>query len=360
MAVHVPELVGHSAALRAALDLARCFAPSLHPMLFVGPTGVGKTTLARLVHAWSGQTGEFVSVAGGELIDSLFHNQLFGHERGAYTGANDQAPGAFERAAGGTLLLDELQHWSCDKQAAVLAAVEERRITRVGGRRALPVTCRLIFASTVPLDQLVNEERLLPDLRHRIGEFVVDLPGLTERRVDVAVLGHHFLERERLGDGTAASLTFAPDALQHLFLYDWPGNVRELEGVVQYAVVRTRGEAPICVEHLPPRFARPVRSWETLGAADRTALMAWALERAGGRRIAAANILGVHSNTVDKYRAPGRPLSSHPTAISASRRTLEGVTLDKSARHNGNASDTIVTRPRDEAAGGVTRRRARP
>jgi DNA-binding NtrC family response regulator len=359
MTVHVPELVGHSAALRAALDLARCFAPSLHPMLFVGPTGVGKTTLARLVHAWSGQAGEFVSVAGGELIDSLFHNQLFGHERGAYTGANDQAPGAFERAAGGTLLLDELQHWSREKQAAVLAAIEERRVTRVGGRRTLPVTCRLVFASTLPLDELVKEERLLPDLRYRIGELGVELPGLAQRRVDVAALAYHFLERER--DGTPAG-AFDGEAFQRLLLYDWPGNVRELERVVQYGVVRAPLEAPISVEHLPGRFTRPTGSWEALGAADRVPLMAWALERTGGRRIAAASILGVHANTVDKYRGhpPSRALSSHPTAVSPLRRTLDGVTLGKSAHHNGNANDTIVTRPREEAAGGVTRRRGRP
>ena len=360
MAVHVPELVGHSASLRAALDLARSFARSLHPVLFVGPTGVGKSTLARLQHAWSGRPGMLVAVTGGELVDSLFHNQLFGHEKGSYTGATDQAPGAFECAAGGTLLLDELQHWSRDKQAAVLAAVEEHRVTRVGGRRALPVTCRVVFASTLPLDQLVREERLLPDLRYRIGELVVELPSLAERRVDVAALAYHFLDREHPGDAVAGPVTFDPEAFQRLLLYDWPGNVRELERVVQYAVVRAAGATRICTEHLPARFTRSATRWEELSAPDRDALMAWALERARGRRLDAARILGVHPNTVDKYRARGGMLSSHPTAVSALHRAPEGVTLTKSAPDNENARDIIATRPREEAAGGVTRRRAGP
>lgn len=106
-------------------------------------------------------------------------------------------PGAFERAAGGTLFFDELQLWSRDKQAALLAALEERRFTRVGGRRDLPVTCRLLFATTVPLDELVREGRLLPDLFFRIGEFIMVLPALAARRADIAVLAHYFLERAR-------------------------------------------------------------------------------------------------------------------------------------------------------------------
>jgi len=201
MPVHAPSLVGCSTALRAAVELTRRFAPLGHPVLLVGPTGVGKSTLARLLHQWSGRLGEFVAVTGGELVDSLYHNQLFGHEKGSYTGATDQAPGAFERAADGTLLLDELQHWSRDKQAAILAPMQDARVTRVGGRRTLPITCRVVLASTIPLEQLVQEERFLPDLHYRIGDLVIELPRLTQRRVDVAVLAYHFLDRGRGGGG---------------------------------------------------------------------------------------------------------------------------------------------------------------
>ncbi|HEV8400376.1 MAG TPA: sigma 54-interacting transcriptional regulator [Gemmatimonadales bacterium] len=315
--LHVPPLVGCSAALRAALELARQFAPLCHPVLVIGPTGVGKSTLARILHEWSGRAGDFVSVAGGELVDSLFHNQLFGHEKGSYTGATDQAPGVFERAAGGTLLLDELQHWSRDKQAAILSPLQDARVTRVGGRRAIPTTCRVILASTIELERLVQDERLLPDLRYRIGELVIELPPLAQRRVDIPALAYRALDRERDAGGAATPVQFDPEALERLLAYEWPGNVRELERVVQYAVVRATGHERIDVKHLPVRVATAQgrQGWTTLNGAERNEMVTWALSRSrGGRKVAAA-LLGVHPNTIDNHRrrtVPSQPAMASP------------------------------------------------
>jgi len=344
MPVHAPSLVGCSAALRAALDLARQFAHLCHPVLLVGPTGTGKSTLARLLHEWSGRTGDFVSVTGGELVDSLYHNQLFGHEKGSYTGANDQAPGAFERAATGTLLLDELQHWSRDKQAAILAPLQDARVTRVGGRRALPITCRVILASTIPLDRLVRDDQLLPDLQYRIGDLVIDLPALVRRREDIAVLAYHFLDGEREVSGTVVPVLFDPAALERLLLYDWPGNVRELQRVVQYAVVRATGRERVRVGDLPGRVAAAGGgdlAWTTLAHSERQALASWALERARGRRLEAAALLGWHVNTIDKHYR--RAVSSHATPNSASGAAARRVTPPnaRSDKHKGRR--TILT-----------------
>lgn len=347
--VHAPPLVGCSTALRAALDLARRLAPQFHPVLLVGPTGVGKSTLARLLHDWSGRAGEFVSVTGGELVDSLFHNQLFGHEKGSYTGATDQAPGVFERAAGGTLLLDELQHWSRDKQAAILAPLQDARVTRVGGRRQLPTTCRVVLASTIPLDQLVQDDRLLPDLQYRIGDLVIDLPRLAQRRADVAVLAYHFLDHEREAGGPAVPIMFDPDALERLLLYEWPGNVRELQRVVQYAVVRGAGQERIEVENLPGRLgglaAARRGAWLALTGDERDALAAWALERARGRRQVAADILGLHANTIDNHCKHAMP--SQATQDSALECGPGVVTHAKSRSAKHERQHTIPARARE-------------
>jgi DNA-binding NtrC family response regulator len=302
-----------------------------------------------LLHDWSGRAGDFVAVTGGELVDSLFHNQLFGHEKGSYTGATDQAPGVFERAAGGTLLLDELQHWARDKQAAILAPLQDARVTRVGGRRALPTTCRVVLASTIPLERLVKNDRLLPDLQYRIGDLVIELPPLSRRRVDVAVLAYHFLDLEREAGGSMVPAVFDPIALERMLVYKWPGNVRELQRVVQYAIVRAAGQERVRVLDLPARVTTPKRLalWPTLTADDRDALVAWALERVRGRRSSAAKMLGVHANTIDNYR---KHLAAHASSQTTPDSALAGVgpvvTGANRRNHRHKRQHTIPSRAR--------------
>ena len=272
--------------------------PNPEPVLLLGPTGVGKEFVARWMHEASGRPGAFVPVSGGELVDGVFPTQLFGHVDGAYTGAGRGAPGAFEHADRGTLLIDELQLWPSAPQAAVLRAVGERDVQRLRGQRRIAATCAFLFASSVPLDQLVAEDRLLLDLRHRIGYFVIQIPALMERKVDILVLANHFLEQRLDGRPNQVALQFDPEATERLLTYQWPGNVREVERVVAYADVHADGADRVGLEHLPPPIRQaPV---EQVDAAMRAEVAQWMLEWQGSRRKAAA-LLGVHPHTLD-YR----------------------------------------------------------
>jgi len=310
----VRTLVGRSTALRRVVAQAELYAREVlptsdpEPVLLLGPTGVGKELLARRMHAVSGRPGAFVPVSGGELVEGVFPTQLFGHVDGAYTGAGRGAPGAFEHADRGTLLLDELQLWPAAPQAAVLRAVGERDVQRLRGQRRMAATCALLFASSVPLDRLVGEGRLLLDLRHRIGYFVVEIPPLIERKVDILALANHFLEQRLAARPDQIARQFDAEATERLLTYRWPGNVREVERVVAYAVVHAIGSHRIGLEHLPA----PVRqaAVESIDAASRAEIAQWMLEWQGSRRKAAA-LLGIHPHTLD-YRLRK---SGNPTAV---------------------------------------------
>jgi DNA-binding NtrC family response regulator len=297
-----PLIVGWSAAIHRALDLAVLYAPIPDPVLLLGQTGVGKGLLATLMHQLSGRPGDFVAVSGGQLVESLLHAQLFGHEKGAYTGADRRVAGAFERARGGTLLLDELPLVPPAAQGALLQPVSEGLLLRLGAEREAAVTARLLFASNRPLDELEAEGRLLKDLRHRIGDFVIDIPPLVERPVDIAVLAYHFLDRARATGPARTPASFDPSALDLLLTFDWPGNVRQLKGVVAYACVHAAGEDQIGVRHLPPYLSAGRCRKLPLDLSVRSELTSWALERAHGDRRAAAAILGLHPNTIDYRR----------------------------------------------------------
>jgi DNA-binding NtrC family response regulator len=298
--------LGGSDDVQRVLELAQLYAQLVGPILLLGPTGVGKGLLAKLLHRMSGRPGDFVVRTGGQLVDSLFHSQLFGSRRGAFTGADRDVPGAFEQANTGTLFLDELPLWSLAAQSAVLRVVDERVVLPVGARGELGVTCGMVFASSRPLDELVGEQRLLPDLRYRIRDFAIEIAPLAARRGDIAELAYHFLGAQRArapGGGHPAPVLFSSEALARLLVYEWPGNVRQLEGAVAFGCVHARGAERIEECHLPQYLRTgPAVSFTDLNAPLRRQLVAWARQRAQGRRREAAALLGVHPGTVDYHR----------------------------------------------------------
>ena len=286
-----------------AVSLARRLAPLPRPVALVGETGVGKRLIARLIHAQSGRAGPFVSVHGGEVSDSA-QPTLTGDERRVFGAAQTRLRGPFERAQNGTLFLEDLPLWPRAAQSTVLRALDEGLIAARGIERGLPLSCRLIAASQRALDDLVNDGRLLPAFRWCIGEFVIHVPPLRGRFVDIAALSYHFLAgaREELG-GLGPTLV-EPEALDSLLTYRWPGNVRQLRAVVEWSWVQAAASAieRIRITDLPPDVAHDDASRVAVDLQGRRELSRWAFERAGGSRKRAADLLGVHPNTIDNHR----------------------------------------------------------
>jgi two-component system response regulator GlrR len=253
------------------------------------------------MHAKSGRIGAFVALAGGQVADTLLHDQLFGHVRGAFTGAAVAARGAFTRAEHGTLFLDELPHWSRPAQAAILRAIDDHEILPLGGQREVPFSGSVIIGTNRPLDDLVTEGLLLPDLRWRLGAFLITLPPLADRPIDVALLAYHFLDAARAEFPCTCPIGFTADALGQLMTSAWPGNVRQLKTVVERAAVEAAGKGLIEVKHLGVVGGYPVLHLH-LSRADRHALLEWAITRAAQDRRTPTSILGVHRNTVGYYR----------------------------------------------------------
>ncbi len=235
-----PRLVDPaSLAFQSLLDK---FAPTDATVLIVGETGTGKEVVARYLHHHSQRRhGPFLAVNCGALTESLAEAELFGHEKGAFTGATQAHPGWFESARGGTLLLDEIGELSLSLQVKLLRVLQEREITRVGSRKPIKVDVRVIAATHVDLAQAIRERRFREDLYYRLNIAVVPLPPLRQRRDDIPLLAQHFLSlyARRLGRPVRR---LSPDALEVLLEYSWPGNIRELENTLHNAVLLSREE----------------------------------------------------------------------------------------------------------------------
>ncbi|WP_416413443.1 aliphatic sulfonate ABC transporter substrate-binding protein [Pantoea sp. App145] len=235
-----PRLV--DPASRAFQSLLDKFAPTDATVLIVGETGTGKEVVARYLHHNSARRhGPFLAVNCGALAESLAEAELFGHEKGAFTGATQAHPGWFESAQGGTLLLDEIGELSLPLQVKLLRVLQEREFTRVGSRKPIKVDVRVIAATHVDLAQAIRERRFREDLFYRLNIAVVPLPPLRQRREDIPVLAQHFLNlySRRLG---RPARRLSSEALEALLEYSWPGNIRELENTLHNAVLLSREE----------------------------------------------------------------------------------------------------------------------
>jgi two-component system response regulator AtoC len=312
-------VVGHSAALRDVVAMARKVAKHPSTVLITGESGTGKELIARLVHSSSPRAGApFVAVNCAAIPDALLESELFGHVRGAFTGAAQERSGLFEEANGGTIFLDEIGELPLALQVKLLRVLQEGEIRRVGDNASRSVDVRVVAATSRDLEAEVAAARFRADLYYRVNVVRLHLPALRERREDVAELARHFAAANAARLKMAVPSVSAA-AMKALLEYDWPGNVRELENVIERALVLT-DDARIDMAQLPDEIARrngaapngkPSSLGEDLSVKRRTEtlereLIAQALERTSGNRTRAAQLLDLsHRALLYKIREYG-------------------------------------------------------
>jgi len=237
------EMIGRDEKMLIVFEWIRTAAKSDISVLILGPTGSGKEVVARMIHELSRRSvANFQAVNCAALPDTLFESEIFGYEKGAFTGAHDRKPGRLELANEGTLFLDEIADTSLVAQAKLLRVLEEHRFERLGGNKAISVDFRLISATNRPLEQFVRDGRFREDLYYRVNAFAIRLPSLRERQVDIPVLGQRFLARYCAAQGMPLDAkAFSREALDLLLSYHWPGNIRELESTVSRAALSAPG-----------------------------------------------------------------------------------------------------------------------
>jgi DNA-binding NtrC family response regulator len=239
------EMIGRDEKMLIVFEWIRTAAKSDISVLILGPTGSGKEVVARMIHELSRRSvAKFQAVNTAALPDTLFESEIFGYEKGAFTGAHDRKPGRLELANEGTLFLDEIGDMSLIAQAKLLRVLEERRFERLGGQKSISVDFRLISATNRPLEQFVRDGRFREDLYYRVNAFAIRLPSLRERQVDIPVLAQRFLARYCAAQGLPLdSKSFSREALDLLLTYQWPGNIRELESTVSRAALSAPGRS---------------------------------------------------------------------------------------------------------------------
>ncbi len=304
-APHLPDrdLIGRSAAMLEVSKLIALAAGSDANVLILGESGTGKEVVARLIHQHSERAGPFVAVNCAAIVDTLIESELFGHEKGAFTGADRRKPGKFELAEGGTLFLDEIGELAQPLQAKLLRALQERVIERVGGTESLPVDVRIIAATHRDLLQMASEGRFREDLAYRLKVIEIRLPPLRERPEDIPLLAQSLLGRIAV-QHRATPPPLSEAVIARLQAHDWPGNVRELENTLTQALVRARGGA-ILPEHI--QFAT---SGRTAATDDTETLRSLAeveaehiqrvLDHTGGHKGRTCEILGISRPALDR------------------------------------------------------------
>lgn len=271
-------------------------------VLILGESGTGKELVARAVHASGPRAAKpFLAIDCGALATTVVESELFGHVKGAFTGADRDKPGLFEVASDGTVFLDEVAELSLELQAKLLRALQEKEVRPVGSTKHRPFSARVIAATNRDLETEVKEKRFRQDLYYRLAVVVLRVPPLRDRREDIPLLAHHFLEKSA---EKGFDRTVLPDAMGLLIAYDWPGNIRELENCIERAVaLNTTG--PIRKEDLPTQIqsarekamAAAVASGNSMEQLERRAIE-HALAETNNNKIAAAKRLGIGKTTL--------------------------------------------------------------
>ncbi len=294
-------LLGNAPAMQEVMRLIEAVAPTDATVMIQGESGSGKEMVAQAIHESSPRRArEMVTVDGGTLQETLFESELFGHERGAFTGAERQKKGLVEEAEGSTLFLDEIGETSQANQAKLLRVLETGTFRRLGGTRTLKADVRFIVASNRDLAAMGQDGSFRSDLYFRLASFIIRVPPLRERRGDIPLLAEHFLQRFARG----VERELVPEALRLLLAYDWPGNVRELRNLIERAVILAGGERRIRAEHFGPIGERTsdavILAFEnepSLADIERDYLRRTLL-RHGGNRIRAAAVLGISERSI--------------------------------------------------------------
>jgi two-component system response regulator AtoC len=298
--------IGADVKMRAVRALVEKVAPAASTVLITGESGTGKEVAARLLHALSqNRDGPFVAINVAGVPDGLLESELFGHEKGAFTGATDRKRGMFELAASGTLFLDEIGDMPLHLQVKLLRVLQERKVQRLGGTLSLPINARIVAATNRDLESLLREGKFREDLYYRLNVIRVEIPPLRERRGDIPALAGAFVEKLNRQMGRRVR-GFDPDALARLSAYSFPGNVRELENRVERAYILCSSDL-ITARDLGEPFSRPARAPRAGRLRDQEReLIEKVLSKHGGNRTRAAAELGISRRTlINKIRDAG-------------------------------------------------------
>jgi len=290
-------IIAKSPKMLKIFELIRIVAPSSATILITGETGTGKEVVARAIHHQSKRRSKsFIATSCAALPESLLESELFGHEKGSFTGAVERKKGKFEAADKGTLFLDEIGEINANTQVHLLRALEEKEITRIGSNEEISVDTRVITATNKDLRSMVLEGQFREDLYYRLKVVTINLPALKERREDILPLAEHFLKKYA-EENEKTIINLSPEVIEFMLNYAWPGNVRELENMIEHGVILTTGNS-ITMAELPQDTLHPILAAEkTIEAVTKNHIL-HVLEETQGNISEAAKILGIQRMTL--------------------------------------------------------------
>src|SRR4051812_30943874 len=331
---HYGELTGQSESMRAVYQVIDAVAPSSASVLILGESGTGKELVARAMHTKSERAkGPFFALNCAALPKEILENELFGHEKGAFTGSTNEKPGAFEMASGGTIFLDEVAEMSTDIQVKLLRALETKQVRRLGGKKEITVDIRIVAATNKELQRAIADGELREDLYYRLAVVQIDLPPLRDRAEDIQLLANEFLERFATQNGKKIS-KFEDKAWDWILSYNWPGNVRELKNAIERAVILARGEK-ISLNDVMPRHLR------LPGEASATVTIPVGASFSDGRR---RMFLQTLASTGGDLSRTAKLLGVGPDDV---RKELESLMEESPAKENGSNGGAPVAAPKN-------------